>query len=110
MHDRPGGEGAQVQRRLVEEAGKFGVRRVVHLEPAVEAPSVHQRGAHAAAHAVGGFEQCDGAARSDQVQRAGDPGEAGAHDDHVGLVHAPQASPRAGLGCGQRERELGLAS
>lgn len=99
LHERTGGERAQVEPRLatgaLEQPGDLGVCRVVDLEAAVEPPAVHDVGAHSTPDLVGRLQHDHSPPGAVQVQGAGEPGDPRPHHDDIGigLGHRTESGP-----------------
>ncbi len=89
-------EGAESQCVGVDPAAYGGIGRVEQLEAAVDLEPVDAIGADAATHVVSGLDDQHLASGADQLGRAAQSGQAGTHDDDVGIHGAASwvAQPR----------------
>ena len=98
----------EVQRgdvELVVELGELGEH---HLVAAVEEEPVDRVGAHATADVVAGLEERDRETLAREQPGARQPGEATAHDAHVGSTVHRQQSPTARAGAAKPRSVRGV--
>src|SRR5438552_4088050 len=103
--EHAGGEGPQVQRRVIEHALGFGISRQQELEAAVEAKTVERVGADAAADAVGRFENLKRNADLSKPTRTRETRKAGPDDDDGWLGHEHRGSGARVQSYGFRTRD-----
>ena len=77
----------QVQGFVVEDARRFGIRRVVELEATIQGETIDEVAANASARSVGGFEYLNVDAVNRQLPSRGQTREPGTDDDDVMVRH-----------------------
>ena len=85
-------ERTEIERRVVEQALRIGVRRQQDLKPTIQANPVDLISRHPAAHAIRGLAEQRGFTRLLQPTCAREPGETGSDNDRVNrCAHAGNA-------------------
>jgi hypothetical protein len=77
----------QVQGFVVEDARRFGIRRVVELEATIQGETIDEVAANASARSVCGFEYLNVDAVNRQFPSRGQTREPGTDDDDVMVRH-----------------------
>ncbi|GAC1611699.1 MAG: hypothetical protein NVS3B26_27160 [Mycobacteriales bacterium] len=90
-------ERSEAQPTVVEDTGRLRVAGVEDLETAVEKHPVDEVGADPATDRIRCLENVNAAARSAQMPRAGQAGEAGTHHQYVRCRHGVTVRRTAGL-------------
>lgn len=101
----------QIQGFVIEDASRFGIRRVVQLEATIEGEAIDDVAANAPARSIGGFEYVNVDAVNRQFPGRGQTREPGTDDDGVMVRHrlgALEGGAYRRLDGGVLERETGL--
>ena len=96
---------------MIEDASRFGIRRVVQLEATIQGEAIDDVAANAPARSIGGFEYVNVDAVNRQFPGRGQTREPGTDDDGVMVRHrlgALEGGAYRRLDGGVLERETGL--